>query len=68
MYKLFIFVFINIVYCTDIDFIQHLFSVYWVLTTAVLDILLNVFLAIAVDNLAGADGDDNKKKCVPLSD
>ncbi|KPP70344.1 hypothetical protein Z043_110833, partial [Scleropages formosus] len=26
------------------------------------DILLNVFLAIAVDNLAGGDGDDNKKE------
>lgn len=29
---------------------------------SVSDILLNVFLAIAVDNLAGGDGDDKSKE------
>lgn len=32
------------------------------LTNFLSDILLNVFLAIAVDNLAGADGDDKKNE------
>ncbi|KAG9340306.1 hypothetical protein JZ751_021753, partial [Albula glossodonta] len=41
--------------------VSHVFLMHS-LTTSSSDILLNVFLAIAVDNLAGGDGDDKKKE------